>query len=93
MFLLSRTAAHNEWVSGGHNKWYQSILGLTWDHLLIQRHLLLIGRDHAYLGSELGLFVGSCVDLRTMCEDCSRNQVGKYIASETLRGFRVEVKI
>jgi len=28
------------------------------------------------LGSELGLFVGSCVDLRTACEDCSRNQVG-----------------
>ena len=28
------------------------------------------------LGSELGLFVGSCVDLRKACEDCWRNQVG-----------------
>ena len=28
------------------------------------------------LGSALGLFVGSCVDLRTECEDCSRNQFG-----------------
>ena len=62
--LLPRTAAHNEWCLG-HNKWYQSISGSTWDHLLIQGHLLLIGRDHAYLGSELGLFVGSCVDLKT----------------------------
>ena len=28
------------------------------------------------LGSALGLFVGSCVDFRTACEDCLRNQVG-----------------
>ena len=50
--LLPRTVAHNEWVSGGHNKWYQSIPGSTWDHLLIQEHLLLIGGDRVSISDQ-----------------------------------------
>ena len=36
----------------GHNKWYQSITGLSWDHLLIQGHLLLIGRDRVSISDQ-----------------------------------------
>ena len=51
MSLLLRTATHNEYVSE-HNKWYQSIPGSTWDHLLIQGHLLLIGGDRVSISDQ-----------------------------------------
>ena len=45
--------------------------------MLISRASVAVWRRSCVdLGAALGLFVGSCVDLRTACEDCSRNQVG-----------------
>ena len=49
-----------------HNKWYQSIPGSSWDRLAIRRasvaDLVEICVD---LRLALGLYAGSCVDLRT----------------------------
>ena len=52
-----------------HNKWYQSIPGLSWDHLAIRRASVAdLVETCVDLRSALGLFVGSCADLRTARE-------------------------
>ena len=52
-------------VVSAHNKWYQGIPGLSWDHLVIRRASVADWwRSCVDLRSALRLFVGSCVDLR-----------------------------
>ena len=53
-------------VVSARNKWYQSISGSSWDRVLVPRALVVVWRRSCVdLGAVLGLFVGSCVDLRT----------------------------
>ena len=50
---------------GGSNKWYQSIPGSAWDRVLIPRASVVDWqRSCVDLGAALGLFMGSCVDLK-----------------------------
>ena len=50
------------------NKWYQIIPSSSWDCVLIPRALVAVWqRSCVNLGAALGLFVGSCVDLKTAC--------------------------
>ena len=80
-------------VVSAHNKWYQSIPGSSWDHLVIRRASVAGWRRSCVdLRSVLALFVGSCVDLRTTHE-VLKESIEEYIYSETHLGFCEEVKI
>jgi len=48
------------------NKWYQSIWGSSWDRVSIPTALVAVWRRSCVdLGAVFGLFVGSCVYLKT----------------------------
>ena len=59
-----------------HNKWYQSIPGSSWDHLLIQGHLLLIGGDRVSISDQRWDCLWDRVSISKQRVDCSRNQFG-----------------
>ena len=57
-----------------HNKWYQSIPGSAWDHLLIQGHQLLFGRDRVSISERRWDCLWDRVSISKQRVDCSRNQ-------------------
>jgi len=60
---LSLLVGVSHWLlPGARNKWYQSMPGLSWDHVVIPRALVAVWqRSCVDLGAALGLFVGSHV--------------------------------